>query len=227
MKTANQILDTIKRNTEKAKQLEAIVKETPYSKRTEPEIVKAANDEQILRIANKFLYDNARLALYADVMPIVLDVFRAYSGKAYGEKTKAKINDEIKARANCHVYIEQTSYSCYINVVPLNKDGYSDYTWNYKDFNVSARWTEGKNTPILIDNKINPDALNLDNWYLTDCGEYTENATKAARDLMKKFEAVNKAWDSLVSTCGEFNKICPSGVDRCDYYNFKNYLSIR
>ncbi len=226
MKTVNQIMNEIKKNTNKANALDQFVKEAPWSKRTEPDIVKAANDSQVLRIANKYLYDNARLALYAEVMPTVIDVFRAYAGKPYGEKTKAKINDEIKARTNCHVYIEQTDYSCYIKIVPLNKDGYSDYRWNYKDFNVSARWIGGKNIPILIDNKINSDALDLDNWYLTDCGEYTENATKAARDLLKKFEAVKKAWDSLVGTCGEFNKICPSGIDHCDYYNFRNYLSI-
>ena len=226
MKSTNQILDTIKRNSDKAVQLETIVKNTPYSKHTEAEIVKAANDAQILRIANKFLHDNARITFYENVMPVVLESFQSYSGKAYGEKTKAKINDEIKARANCHVYIEQTNYSCYIHIVPLNKDGYTDYTWNYKDFEVSTHWSGGKNTPILIDNKINPDALNLENWYLTDCGEYAENATKSARELLKKFEATKKAWNELVKACEDFNKFCPSKIEHRDYYHYKNYLSV-
>lgn len=225
MKNSNDILKAIKANSAKIEELNSFIKSAKYSQRTEPEIIKAAEQAEMLKLENAFMYDNARRAYYAEKMPVVLEVFRKYAGKAYGPKTKDRINEEVKSRANCAVYIEQSAYHCYINLVPLNEYGYSGTMYKYNDFQISGRWENGKCTMILNENnRINADALKADNWYLTNCGEYIENTTEAAQLLRERFNQTKKAMQELETACKAFNEVCPSRIEHTSANNFHNYL---
>lgn len=54
----------------------------------------------------------------------VHEVLNQYNGKKIGEKTKDKINKELKEKYSCHCYLTDTT----IEIVPL-ENGYSCSTW--------------------------------------------------------------------------------------------------
>ena len=58
-----------------------------------------------LRISLKLVENNYRVATFHEVLPVVLEILAKYKGKPYGEKTRAKIYDEIKAATGAGVYI--------------------------------------------------------------------------------------------------------------------------
>ena len=87
------------------------IKERIAQKKENPE----AEAEHLQRIAEtqetitngklklKLMQNNARISLFNEVMPIVLEVLQKYNGKPHGEKTSQKIRDEIKEKTNCFV----------------------------------------------------------------------------------------------------------------------------
>ena len=65
------------------------------------------NSERIknLKITRYILKNNAKIALFNEVIPIALKILKKYNGKPYGEKTRQKICDEVKEKTNCRFYI--------------------------------------------------------------------------------------------------------------------------
>lgn len=223
MEKSNDILEMIRNNRAKIEALKNSIAAVKYSKRTDPEIVEAAEQAEALKIENAILYDNARRAYFAEVFPVVLEVFEKYAGKAYGPKTKDKINAEIKSRAHCAVYIDQNNYHSIINLIPLNAEGYSGTMYKYNSFEVYARYDFG--TPVLTeDNKINLAALNIDNWRLSDCAEYMPDPAFSAGLIMKHFKQVKNACAAVQAACKEFNNNIPSSIDRLYEGNVANYI---
>ena len=69
----------------------------------------------------KLMQNNARIALFNEVMPIVLEVLQKYNGKPHGEKTEKKIREEIKEKTNCFVYVNIDSF----RIVPCGQSSQS------------------------------------------------------------------------------------------------------
>lgn len=89
------------------------------------------------------------------VLPEVIRVFNKYNGKRYGEKTRAKISDEIHAATGCRVWIRQESYDR-PDALQVNFPGR-----DYRDETLYTRYdTEKKERPLLlVDNVIQGDAF--------------------------------------------------------------------
>ena len=66
--------------------------------------------------------------------------------------TKEKINNAVKARANCAFYISDGDF----NIIPLNEKMFSGYgVWGYDDFRVYTKYeNNGERPRVLEDNKI-------------------------------------------------------------------------
>ena len=95
------------------------IKEKIAQKKENPE----AETEHLQRIAEtqetitngklklKLMQNNARISLFNEVMPIVLEVLEKYNGKAHGEKTEKKIREEIKEKGVASPRIISTNAS--------------------------------------------------------------------------------------------------------------------
>ena len=109
MKTFKEIMEDIKRTNKQLEESKATEKEladkflSEYdrSKRKETykdyltDLKKAEETTKNLSLTIKFMQNNARIALFNDVMPVLLDILSKYKGKPYGEKTREKIAKKI------------------------------------------------------------------------------------------------------------------------------------
>lgn len=161
-----------------------------------------------LELTLKFLKNNAKIALFNEVMPVVLEILGKYVGKPYGPKTEAKIRDEIKEETNCSMYINNG-----INVVLLSEKGYNT---GY-EFTCNCKYENGEHKSILVDNKIQKlEHSDLELWYINknyieDIPSTIEKIKELRREAMAKQEA-------LRSICDKFNELAVDGIDRiyCD-----------
>ena len=122
MKKTAEILAEIRENRTKAEELNRFIKSATWSERNSPAIVMAAEEEEILQVENKILHDNARRALYAEALPVILEELSKFKGKPYGEKTEKKISDAVKARINCAFYMRNEYSGTALHLIPLNEN---------------------------------------------------------------------------------------------------------
>ena len=183
----------------------------------EQTIIKAAEKIELLQIECKILCDNARRAYIEEVKPILRDVLNKYAGKPYGEKTKAKINDEMKTRANCYVWLSY-SYNCSkISFSPVN-----DYFFHSRDLELHLYDNDKCAVKILQDNKINPAAL--DYMQISYCSEYEEKPRQKAAKIRREWQKLKEQEKKFDALCHDFSELLPSGIDYISRSNFRNFL---
>lgn len=166
------------------------------------DLAKTSEKRKDLEITIKLLRNNARVALFYDVAPVIIETLEKYSGKPYGEKTRQKISDIIKDKTGCRCYITQTySYSTpEINVFPPEHNN-----------NI----TIGTNSEhkILIENKIQPltmDQLKL--YYVNNT--YFEDIPAAIKEMRKAYKKAYEKQKELETLCNEFNIYAVEGIER-------------
>lgn len=165
-------------------------------KAVENDMVKVNEKKRDLQIALKILQNNAKIALFNEVMPVALEVLSKYNGKPYGTKTKQKISDEIKEKTNCHFYISSRYGFDSFDIYPSEVGN---------EYNITA-CTNGSQKQILIDNKIQPIKFEeiqlyyIDREYITDIPQRVEALKNAYKDAVKKQE-------ELKAICDNFNKL--------------------
>lgn len=208
MKNYAEILEQMKKNGAEIKAIENKYENIRASKLKTDELNADAERLQNLKIENAILRDNARRAYAADVLPAVFDILKKYDCKAYGERTKDKMRDELKTAKNCAFYISHDYYRDELHVIPLNENGYSGTMWNYDDFDFSTGWSDAA-PRLLNDNKINgkipPDALHFQN-----CGEYVENVPERVKRIKTAYAAALAAESAAKEAERAYNALLPS-----------------
>lgn len=163
------------------------------------------------KIAIKILKNNAKIALFNEVMPVALEVLKKYSGKPYGEKTKQKISDEVKAAANCRFYISSRWSEHSFDLYPVGGFG--------NDYNISCgtKYTDGSRKSLLIDNKIQLVTFDeLELYYISP--EYVEDVPQRVEAIKAAHaEAVAKQKE-LKAACDRFNALAVGDINHLYYY---------
>lgn len=191
-----------------------------YEKRKESEMKEALDrfarnigkleDEKInFNLSLKIAKNNARVALYNDVIDNVVAVFNKYAGKPYGEKTKEKIKEEIKSLTGCAAYITNT-YRPYISVVRLNEQGYSI------DYNLEI-YPKKYDMPFLDNNKICK--FSVDDLYISN-GNYIDDINMEVKKIRELHAEIKKKEEELRKLCSEYNSHTVEGISEC-YINSK------
>lgn len=72
-----------------------------------------------LAVARQMAIANAKIAIFQQVLPVVLDTIGKYAGKPFGDKTRAKFCDEVKTATGCYVYFDRQSWSDNIELSPV------------------------------------------------------------------------------------------------------------
>lgn len=199
------------------------IKERIAQKKENPE----AEAEHMKRIAEtqetitngklklKLMQNNARISLFNEVMPLVLEVLQKYNGKAHGEKTSQKIREEIKEKTNCFVYVKSDSFS----ISPCGTIGHT------YDVTCGTKYENGNKKKVLIDNKINLVSMeDLEVYYINRT--YFEDLEATVEELKRIHAEAKKKQEELKELCSQFNKLSVEGIKDLNHteYSFNSII---
>lgn len=216
----NQTQQKINEIDEKSKQLQNTylnimdLKERREKRKTvENELLRLEEKKKDLQITIKILNSNAKIALYNETLPTVLQVLAKYKGKSYGPKTEQKIKDEIKEKTNCGFYISERYSSQEYNIFPLEFNG------NTYDIECGTKYIDGKQKKLLEDNKIQvPELKDLTIYYSSK--EYIDNIPKRIKELKKLYKKAYEKQQELEKICSEYNNLAVGDIK--NIYKDKN-----
>ena len=174
-------------------------------KTVENDIVKLEGQKKELQITIEILNSNARIALFNEVMPQVLEVLAKYENKSYGPKTEQKIKDEIKEKTKCGFYISVRYSSQEYHIFPL------EFSGNTYNIVCGTKYIEGKQKTLLDDNKIQVHELNdLTLYYASR--EYIDNIPKRIKALKRLYEKAYEKQQELEKICIEYNNLTVGNI---------------
>lgn len=230
--TITATMDAMRSNSIRAEQLRNVTRKrwTPeqYSTETEKraafkqlqsDTAQAADALQVLEIENKIIRDNLRRMIYNAVIPAALDILRKYNGKPYGEKTRSKISDEMKAHTGCAMYLSSRYDIGKIDITPLDAHGYTNCAFRYNDFDIYTK----QHMNVLSGNKING-SLTADDLYLSDCPAQVSDPHAHALKIIEEFRRIKDSYSAFERELSAFNSLLPSDMDRRSVREFRNYL---
>lgn len=227
MKKFNEIIIEVKQTQQKINELEEktkqirntykniidIKKRHEKMKTVENELMTLEEKKEDLQITIKILKSNAKIALYNEVMPQVLEVLAKYKGKPLGPKTEQKIKDEIKEKTNCGFYISERYSSQEYHIFPL------EFIINDYNIECGPKCIDGKQKKLLIDNKIQvPELKDLTIYYSSK--EYIDNIPKRIKELKKLYKKAYEKQQELEKICGEYNSLTVGSIK--NIYKDKN-----
>lgn len=227
MKKFNEIIKEVNQTRQKIKEVEEktneirktylnitnIKKRHEKMKTVENDIVKLEEKKEDLQITIKILNSNAKIALYNDVMPQVLEVLAKYKNKPYGPKTEQKIRDEIKEKTKCGFYISVRYSSQEYNIFPL------EFSGNTYNIVCGTKYIEGKQKNLLDDNKIQvPELKDITLFYTSK--EYIDNIPKRIKDLKRLYKKAYEKQKELDKLCIEYNSLAVGNIKKI--YKDKN-----
>lgn len=225
MKKFNAIIKEVKQTQKKINEIEEKTKEIRKTylnimdikkrhekrKTVEDDIVKLEEKKTDLQITIKILKSNAKIALYNETLPVVLEVLAKYKNKPYGPKTEQKIKDEIKEKAKCAFYISERYSLQEYHIFPIEFNAY--------EIEVGTKYIEGKQKKLLDDNKIQVPELNDLTLYYSS-KEYINNIPKRIKDLKRLYKKAYEKQQELEKICSEYNSLVVGNIKKI--YKDKN-----
>ena len=212
LKEVNKTYQTIKETEEKTKELQNTyltimdLKERHEKRKSvENEIVMLEKKKKDLQITIKILNSNAKIALYSETLPIVLEVLAKYKNKPYGPKTEKKIKDEIKEKTNCSFYISTRYNSQEYHIIPL------EFSANTYNIECGSKCIDGKQKKLLDENKIQSLEFNDLTIYYTS-KEYIDNIPKRIKELKRLYKKAYEKQQELAALCSEYNNLCVGNI---------------
>lgn len=220
LKDVNKTYQKIKEVEEKTKELQNTyltivnLKERHEKRKTvENELVRLEEKKKDLQITIKILNSNVKIALYNEVMPIVLEVLAKYKNKPYGPKTEQKIKDEIKEKTNCSFYISTRYSSQEYQIIPL------EFSNNNYNIECGSKCIDGKQKKLLDENKIQVLEFNdLSLYYASK--EYIDNIPKRIKELKRLYKKAYEKQQELATLCNEYNNLAVGNIK--NIYKDKN-----
>lgn len=194
----DQLIDnysSIKDIKEKVKQHKAV----------EKDMCKLNEEIKDLTISIMILNSNAKLSLYNETLPVVLEVLAKYKSKPYGPKTEEKIRDEIKEKINCSFYISDRYNSQEYHVIPL------EYSCNTYNIECGSKCIDGKQKKLLDENKIQALELNDLTLYYSS-KEYIDNIPKRIKELKRLYKKAYEKQQELDALCSEYNSLAVGNI---------------
>ena len=168
------------------------------------------NAEKRCEIKGYFLRNNAKIALFNEILPVFVETINRFKGKRYGEKTRLKISDEIQSKCGCRVFIE-TSYNEKIMIYGLGSNCYNVH--------FSGKYENGEQKKVLIDNviqEVSVDDFSLDYINRT----YYENIDEHLERLEDIREQVNELHAKMKVLIDEYNNGVVDGVPNMTVDNY-------
>lgn len=221
MKKFNEIIKEVNKTYQKIKEVEEKTKELQNTyltivnlkerhekrKNVENELVRLEEKKRDLQITIQILNSNAKIALYSETLPIVLEVLAKYKNKPYGPKTEEKIKDEIKEKTNCSFYISTRYSSQEYHIIPL------EFSNNNYNIECGSKCIDGKQKKLLDENKIQVLEFNdLALYYASK--EYIDNIPKRIKELKRLYKKAYEKQQELEKICSEYNNLAVGNIKK-------------
>lgn len=219
MDSYKNVRDTMAAASEQLAAYEKAVDGFAFSAKKSAEYAQLLHDIDVTKTYIKILKDNARRAFVAETLPAILDIVNKYSGKAYGEKRKEAICAACKDAVRCAVYLHDggTYGSDELTIVPLNKDGFTEWFFSYNDLKLTVKRNGNEKGRLFDGNKVI--AKTVEDFGLYWCNEYDETPLHTACAIVEKFAEVRKLYDTFEEACREYNKMIPSSMENINANN--------
>ena len=166
----------------------------------------------------KVLRENYKYLVFVDGCKVLFDICLPFDGKAYGEKTKEKIREEMKKNGFSFFFDSRYSSRRYISIAELHDDGCcygSDYIEGYARTPDNSEYCEFlTNENKLVYNRVLAVPYN----------SFSDNPEKKAKEIIRLYRKIQEEENKLEKLHGDYNKLIPSGLPHCDYFK---KLSIR
>lgn len=159
------------------------------------------------KIKMELLKGNARIALAAEAIPVICEIWNKYAGKKHGPKTNDKIKNEIKEKANIYCYLSQRVYSgSEFNITPCGMYGY--------DITVSTIYDSEKQQykKAVDDNNVIQTIAPEDLQMIYAPRDYIENIDVAITQLYALNEKARAIQEELETIAHEYNKIARGSI---------------
>lgn len=212
IKEVNKTYQKIKAVEEKTNELQSTylnivnLKERHEKRKTvENELIRLEEKKKDLQITIKILNSNAKLSLYNEALPVVLEVLAKYKNKPYGPKTEEKIRDEIKEKTNCSFYISDRYNSQEYHIIPL------EFSGNTYNIECGPQYIDGKQKKLLDDNKIQVLELSDITLYYAS-KEYIDNIPKRIKELKRLYKKAYEKQQELSEICSEYNSLVVGNI---------------
>lgn len=171
--------------------LEAIKARHEHKEANAEELSKLSKDQSFTEKKIAILNNNLHYVTAFDLLEKALAIVAKYTGKRYGEATKAKMQEEAK-KQSFNFYFSDSKAIC---IIPLNQDGFS-YCVSYT-FYITAG-TVGNPAYILIDNVIQDvTQYNTSDFSCYDFGAYIENIGAYIKKIVAAYEKVKASEKEL------------------------------
>lgn len=214
IKEVNKTYQKINELEEKTKELQNTylnivnLKERHEKRKTaENELARLEEKKKDLQITIKILNSNAKIALYNETLPIVLEVLAKYKNKPYGQKTEEKIKDEIKEKTNCSFYISDRYSSQEYHIIPL------EFSGNTYNIECGPKYIDGKQKKLLDENKIKfLEFSDLTLYYTSK--EYIDNIPKRIKELKKLYKKAYEKQQELAALCSGYNSLAVGNIKK-------------
>lgn len=201
--TGGKILPKSKRTDEQEKMLDELKKEE-----------KEKSDRlNVLKLGQRILYENIRQAYFMETMPKVLEVFDKFKGKPIGEKTEAKIREELSKQGIYFSINYGGQYgSDYIHVSPTFGSGYS---FRYDDMKIYTKYDGGNKRPMLGGTQGNRLIVyDMDMYYLNWCSDYVDDYMFRASSILYRYKELKEQREKLEQEYKSFNDLLPRSMNR-------------
>lgn len=220
LKDVSKAYQTIKKIDEKTEELQntylnIVNFKERHEKRkdVENDLVRLEEKKKDLQITIKILNSNAKIALFNETLPVVLEVLAKYKNKPYGPKTEKKIKDEIKEKTNCSFYISTRYNSQSYHIIPL------EFSNNNYNIECGTKCIDGKQKKLLDENKIQVLNFNDLTLYYTS-KEYIDNIPKRIKELKRLYKKAYEKQQELAAICSEYNNLAVGNIK--NIYKDKN-----
>lgn len=171
-----------------------------------------------LKIEREILKNNARIALFKEAVPVIVETLSKYKGKPYGEKTRDKICKEISEKISANFYISSKYGSGSYELFPLNVYG------NEYNITIFPSFIVGDPVQVLNENKINvipEERLAL--GYVSS--EYVENIPERIEELKCIRNEAYEMQSKLRSICSRYNSKAVGNIPQiyAEKYIYDNF----
>lgn len=229
MKKYLEILEDIKNtkaqisNTaEKQKTLEFELLKDAYKNGTPEDIErqKAAREEALkaykeeteknsfLKIKIEILKDNAKQAFLTENINKICEIWNKYEGKPHGEKTAAKIREELRSATGYYISISNRWRDAHI-YIPF----YNAPNAPANDIEFIPKWDGSEYFAALSgDNKILK--LNAERFRVYLCGEYVEDIDAHAKKIQEAHRTAIAAQEAYQAAADAYNELTRGAVKR-------------
>lgn len=187
-------------------------------KEAEERYIKELEKNESAKLKIEILKDNAAQALFTETIYIICNIWNKYEGKAHGEKTAAKIREELKTVTGYYISIGNkyddariTLYSGYNNPAP------------FRNLELYPIWNGEKQPALDNNNKILK--LNPENFRVYCCGAYVENVAAHLKALRKAHKAAKEAEKALENAIDTYNALTRGNIQHASTHEgVKNWL---